>query len=102
MNLYQNLIWIFCIYVTATLAVVAQETNEPLFNQKVSDSNSLRTRQAGELDGYIKTISADTSRFKRLFKPNYSSADAFERSAEPLILMPAAKKAGRADFSMPA
>jgi dienelactone hydrolase len=54
------------------------------FNQKVADSNPLRTEQARELDEYIKTIAADTSRFQQLFQPDYSSTQAFEKSAEPL------------------
>jgi dienelactone hydrolase len=54
------------------------------FNQNVADSNPLRNEQARELDAYIKTMAADSSRFEKLFKPIYTSKEAFEKSAEPL------------------
>ncbi|MEQ8856918.1 dienelactone hydrolase family protein [Gimesia sp.] len=52
------------------------------FNQNVADSNPLRNAQARELDAYIQKMAADQSRFKKLFQPDYSSADAFAKSAE--------------------
>jgi len=54
------------------------------FNQSVADSNPLRTEQARELDEYIRTIAADRSRFQQVFQPNYSSPEAFAKSAVPL------------------
>ncbi len=80
------------ICVVALILAVAQSesfaqagsSNSQYFNQKVSDSNPLRTEQARELDQYIKTIAADTSRFKQLFQPDYSSMKAFEKSAARL------------------
>ena len=54
------------------------------FTQPVAESNPLRTEQARELDQYIKTIAADTSRLETLFKPDYTSVQAFVKSAEPL------------------
>ncbi|MGZ0172486.1 MAG: alpha/beta hydrolase family protein [Planctomycetales bacterium] len=70
---------------TLTVAQTAQsDPSKEYFNQKVSDSNPLRTQQARELDEYIKTIAADRSRFNALFKPDYSSDQAFEKSAAPL------------------
>ena len=54
------------------------------FNQAVADSDPLRTEQARELDLYIKSQAADRSRFNTIFKPDYTSVQAFERSAEPL------------------
>ena len=54
------------------------------FNQKVSASDPLRTAQARELDEYVKLLAQDRSRFKLLFKPDYTSTVAFEKSAEPL------------------
>ncbi len=54
------------------------------FNQPVAESDPLRTEQARELDEYIKSIAADTSRFEALYKPDYTSVHAFEKSAEPL------------------
>ena len=66
------------------LAPAFLQAQERLFNQKVSDSNPLRTEQSRELDAYIKTIARDRSRFKKLFQPDYSSVKRFEKSAEPL------------------
>lgn len=70
-----------------TLAIAQtspKDTPEEYFNQNVADSNPFRTEQARELDEYIKTIAADNSRFKKLFQPDFSSTDNFEKSAEPL------------------
>ena len=54
------------------------------FNQKVSDSDPLRTEQARELNAYIKAMAADRTALEGVFRPDYSSAKAFERSAEAL------------------
>ncbi len=62
----------------------AATKSDKYFNQAVAESNPLRTEQAGELDQYIKTIAADRSRFETLFKPDYTSVQSFEKSAEPL------------------
>lgn len=59
-------------------------SQEQDFNQKVADSDPWRTEQARELDEYIRKIAADSSRMAELFKPDYSSIQAFEKSAEPL------------------
>ncbi|HBL46356.1 dienelactone hydrolase family protein [Gimesia sp.] len=68
-----------------TLVQAQTDSAKPeLFNQRVADSNPLRTEQARELDEYIKTIAADHRRFEQLFQPDYSSVEAFEKSAEPL------------------
>jgi len=68
------------------MSVMAQSApaKSEYFNQNVADSNPLRTEQARELDEYIKTIAADRSRFHKFFKPDYSSIQAFEKSAMPL------------------
>jgi len=72
-------------FLTPTLALAQSESAKPhYFNQRVADSNPLRTEQARELDEYIKTIAADRRRFERLFQPDYTSAEAFAKSAEPL------------------
>lgn len=57
---------------------------EGYFNQNIADSNPLRTEQARELDAYIKAVAADPTRFERLFRPDYSSVQAFEKSTESL------------------
>ena len=53
------------------------------FEQDVAASNPLRARQAQELDQYIRQMKHDPRRLSEVFKPDYSSAAAFERSAEP-------------------
>ncbi|QDT97156.1 alpha/beta hydrolase family protein [Gimesia aquarii] len=68
-----------------SLAIAQSEPAKPkYFNQNVADSNPLRTEQARELDEYIQTIAADRSRFHQLFQPDYSTTQAFEKSAAPL------------------
>ncbi|HEX3999399.1 MAG TPA: dienelactone hydrolase family protein [Pirellulales bacterium] len=54
------------------------------FEDDVAASNPLRAEQAKELDGYILALKRDKSRLDALFKPDYSSPRAFEKSAEPL------------------
>ncbi len=61
-----------------------RDVQESYFNQKVADSNPLRTEQARELNAYIKSMAADTTRFADLFQPNFASSQAFEQSAMPL------------------
>ena len=53
------------------------------FNRPVAESNPLRTEQVRELDEYIKTIADDDSHLKAVFKPDYSSQEAFVKSAKP-------------------
>jgi len=68
-----------------SLVTAQNQADRPAyFNQPVSASNPLRTAQARELDEYVKLLANDRSRFKQLFKPDYASAAAFEKSAEPL------------------
>jgi dienelactone hydrolase len=55
-----------------------------VFEQKVSDSDHLRTEQARELDGYIRFLSTDKTRLHALFSPDYSSPRAFVASADKL------------------
>jgi len=55
----------------------------PYFEQDVSASDSLRTQQAKELDAYIEAMKKDDSRLHALFHPDYSSPQAFAKSAEP-------------------
>lgn len=70
---------------TASLrAQPLRDVQESYFNQKVADSNPLRTEQARELDAYIKSMAVDTTRFADLFQPNFASSQAFEQSAMPL------------------
>lgn len=57
---------------------------QPYFEQDRKDSDVLRTEQARELDEYILSQKKDESRLNAMFKPDYSSLAAFEKSAEPL------------------
>ncbi|MFP6620401.1 MAG: dienelactone hydrolase family protein [Pirellulaceae bacterium] len=68
----------------STTAAQEQPNAPQYFNQEVAQSNPLRTKQARELDEYIKQMAGDRTRFKLLFKPDYSSPATFEKSAEPL------------------
>ncbi|MFP6763985.1 MAG: dienelactone hydrolase family protein [Planctomycetaceae bacterium] len=84
---------IFCYPLGVVLMVcvpasgMAQSTSDNAqklhFNQDVADSNPLRTEQARELDGYIKAIAADRTRFEKLLAPDISSTGAFENSIKP-------------------
>ena len=57
-----------------------------LYSEVPSDSDVHRTEQASELEQYINAIKNDGSedRLARLFSPDFSSAAAFEASAEDL------------------
>jgi dienelactone hydrolase len=63
----------------------AQDKSAPsqLFEQDVAASNPLRAEQARELDAYILAQKHDEGRLQAVFKPDYSSPQAFEKSAEP-------------------
>jgi dienelactone hydrolase len=54
------------------------------YEDDVAASNPLRAEQAKELDRYILAMKQDRSRFNALFQPDYSSPQAFEKSALPL------------------
>jgi len=68
----------------ALLIAAALTQQTPLFNQKVQDSDPLRTEQARELQAYIKAMARDKTRLNALFKPDYSSPKAFTESAKRL------------------
>jgi dienelactone hydrolase len=57
---------------------------QPYFEDIVAASNPIRTEQAKELDGYIIAMKKDDTRLHALFRPDYSSPQAFENSAVPL------------------
>jgi len=54
----------------------------PLFEQDVKDSNPLRTEQARELDDYILNLKKDPTRLRKLAPDDFSSPQAFEKSAQ--------------------
>ncbi|HWE02625.1 MAG TPA: dienelactone hydrolase family protein [Tepidisphaeraceae bacterium] len=56
---------------------------QPYYEDAVANSNSLRVEQAKELDDYIVAMKKDNGRLGTVFKPDYSSPQAFERSAIP-------------------
>ena len=54
------------------------------FEAEVSASNSIRTEQVREMDGYIKSLKTDASSLNQLFTPNYASVKAYETSVKRL------------------
>ncbi len=52
------------------------------FEQDVKDSNPLRVEQYQELDAYILAMKQDSARLQKLLPDDYSSPDAFAKSAE--------------------
>ncbi len=69
---------------TLVLSALSLAQSPKLFEQNVSDSNSLRSAQAKELDSYIRMLKSDKSRLQSVFAPDYSSPRAFEASARKL------------------
>ncbi|HZL35558.1 MAG TPA: dienelactone hydrolase family protein [Tepidisphaeraceae bacterium] len=68
-----------------TLAIADQPpATQRYYDDNVAASNPLRTEQARELDAYILVQKSDDRRLHALFKPDYSSPRAFEKSAQPL------------------
>ena len=69
----------------ARLAAAEDQPKSPsYFEQDVAASNRLRTEQAQELDAYIVRLKGEKARLNALFQPDYSSPQAYEKSAEPL------------------
>ncbi len=66
-------------------ATTAQDkpATAPYYEEDVAASNPLRTGQAKELDAYITALKRDDSRLQKLLRADYSSPEAFEKSAEP-------------------
>lgn len=54
------------------------------YEEDVRISNPGRAEQAKELDTYIVRAQKDSSRLEKLFRPDYSSPRAFEKSTVPL------------------
>ncbi|MCC7424633.1 MAG: dienelactone hydrolase family protein [Planctomycetaceae bacterium] len=67
----------------AAAAFAQEKPATPYFEQDIKDSNPLRAEQAKELDTYILTLKQDTARLKKLLPHDYSSPQAFEKSAAP-------------------
>lgn len=55
---------------------------QPYFEQDITATDPLRIEQARELDAYIKTQARDRSSLAAIFQPDYTSPEAFVRSAE--------------------
>lgn len=70
----------------SSLCVLAEEkpAAPQYYEEEVASSNPLRTEQAQELDDYILELKKDRGRLQTLFKPDYASPQAFEKSAEGL------------------
>ena len=69
---------------TPLFAQSSPDQKESLFEQKVSDSDALRSEQAQELDGYIRSLASDKTRLGSLFKPDYRSDGDYISSATNL------------------
>ena len=70
------------ILVCSTIAIAQEKTATPYFEQDVKESNPLRAEQAKDLDAYILALKKDDSRLKKLLPDDYSSPQAFAKSAE--------------------
>lgn len=69
---------IFCVSVSAQ----EKPATPTYFEQEVKDSNPLRTEQAKELDEYILALKQDNARLRKMVPNDYSSPQAFEKSAQ--------------------
>ncbi len=67
---------------TAVLTGAQDKPASEYFEQDVKDSNPLRAQQAKELDDYILTLKKDNSRLQSLLPKDYSSPEAYEKSAQ--------------------
>lgn len=56
----------------------------PHYEEEISASNPIRTKQVKELDAYINALKSSSDRLHDHFKPDYSSPGAFEASARKL------------------
>lgn len=67
------------------MSITAQDkpAASPYYEDDVANSNPLRAEQAKELDAYIIALKKDPTRLQTVFRPDYASAPAFEKSAEP-------------------
>jgi dienelactone hydrolase len=75
------------LFILSSLTVASAQdkpATQPYYEDDVKASNPLRTEQAKELDAYIVAMKQDATRLYELFRPDYSSPQAFEKSAEPL------------------
>jgi dienelactone hydrolase len=75
-----------CLSIAVSMvAVTATAEEKPAvpvyFDQDVKDSNPLRTEQAKEFDEYILALKKDDSRLRALVPNDFSSPEAFEKSA---------------------
>ena len=75
------------VHVILICGVIANAQDKPAatttyFEQDVKDSNPLRTEQAKELEDYILALKNDNTRLQKLVPNDYSSPQAFEKSAQ--------------------
>jgi dienelactone hydrolase len=64
-------------------SVGGPQAQGPFYEENVADSNPIRAEQARELDEYVKRLKGDDSRLHRLFKPDFSSVSAYQKSTKP-------------------
>lgn len=76
-----------CLLIVVSIATGTTNAEEKpaalvYFEQDVKDSNPLRTEQAKELDEYILALKEDKTRLRALVPNDFSSPEAFEKSAQ--------------------
>jgi dienelactone hydrolase len=78
--------YVFVLMLGWCLVATAQEkvAGPTYYEELVAASNPLRAEQAKELDTYINALKQDETRLRAVFQPDYASAAAFEKSAQPL------------------
>ena len=65
-------------------SVQAQQTPPTYYEERVADTNPQRTEQVRELESYIQTLKQDKERLATLFKPDYTSPQAYTASTRHL------------------
>ncbi len=76
--------WFRIVLSSALTFVTVLSGAQTYFEDKVSNSDHLRTTQAKELDAYILAMKVDKTRLNALFHPEYSSDRAYEASTKAL------------------
>ena len=85
MKLSNYILAVLLTFLSFALSRAQEKPAAPIYYEDaVANSNPLRAQQAKELDEYILAVKRDETRLHALFKPDYSSPQAFEKSAQPL------------------
>lgn len=77
------LVLVFCAFASAQEKPnQGNHTAPAYFEQDIKASDPLRSEQAKELEDYIQALQRDNSRLEKLLPSDYSSPQAFEKSAQ--------------------